>query len=185
MPRRFLLAILLGCSAGGANAQPPMEAEAQDIIPLRPRISPNGSVVHTLPVAARRSTAVSEPPAAIPGRLAVSVAPYAGFSQPPVQGAPHIGAIVRLSRKGSDGVDDGRPYLFAAAGGQAVGLGWRADQIGAFAGDVQVGLGWRQGDVRSSLGLVYRQMKRAPLIPGRGARSDTLAALTVSIGPSP
>ena len=191
MRRQILLAIVLGCTAGGAGA------EESDSIQLRPRIAPNQSVVGTLPARTRPGVAANEQAAVAPNRLSISIAPYAGFSAHRSGGMPQGGAIVMISHRGSDVADNGSPYLFAAAGRQAVALnmqpgarggggpGWRTDQIGAFAGDIQVGLGWRRGEVRSSLGLIYRQIKGEHLIAGQRPRDDALAAFTVSIAPGP
>jgi hypothetical protein len=140
--------------------------------------------------------------------LAFDVEPHAGFAASGSQA--QAGATVSLHprtdkavqrlkdmgvREGTAFGDTGRWYLFAAASGRAVGMnvlknedgwgraGWSTDPTGALVGDAQVGVGWRKGDIQSSFGVIYREVRGNHMIFGQMTRDDTVAAFSFSVRP--
>lgn len=143
--------------------------------------------------------------------LAFDVSPHAGFGVSPFGGLAEGGAMLTVSKSreqqaverlrdlgvkdGQAFGDTGRWYLFAAASGRAVGFnmlrgergwdraGWSTDDTGGLVGDAQVGVGWRKGDVQSSFGVIYREVRGNHMAFGQLTRDDTVAAVTFSVKP--
>jgi len=144
-------------------------------------------------------------------KLAFDVSPHAGLGVSSFGGQAEVGGALMVSktreqraverlrdmgvRDGTAFGDAGRWYLFAAASGRAVGLnmlrgergwdraGWSTDSTGALVGDAQVGVGWRKGDVQSSFGVIYREVRGNHMAFGQMTRDDTVAAISFSIRP--
>ncbi|HEY8573963.1 DUF2219 domain-containing protein [Phenylobacterium sp.] len=144
------------------------------------------------------------------GRFDIGLSPHAGVGVGNRGGSAEAGAEIRLQSKddraakglkslgvkdGSMFGDQGRWYLFAAAGARAVGLnmlkgeggwdraGWTTDPAAAVVGDAHVGVGYRKGPLQTSFGVIHREVKGQHMVFGQETKEDTVAAFTLSIKP--
>jgi hypothetical protein len=144
------------------------------------------------------------------GRFDIDLSPHAGVGMGSRGGSAEAGAELRLQSKDDkaaaklrdlglkDGAmfgDQGRWYLFAAAGARAVGLnmlkgeggwdraGWTTDPAAAVVGDAHVGVGFRKGNLQTSFGVIHREVKGQHMVFGQETKEDTVAAFTFSIKP--
>lgn len=146
------------------------------------------------------------------GPVGIDLSPQLGVGVSTLGTQAQAGAMIRIGRTAREqaavealsdmGVKDGtkfgdvgRWYLFAAASGRAVGMnmlrdsggwdraGWSTDPTGALIGDAQVGVGWRKGDITSSFGVTYREVRGNHMIFGQQTRDDTVAGVSFTIRP--
>jgi hypothetical protein len=94
----------------------------------------------------------------------------------------------------SSGQDHGRWFLFAAAGGQAVGwtmspgapgdTRWASGSASTMINDGQAGVGWRRGIMQASVGYVHREVSGRDFDPYStrlGKVSDSMVGLSFSL----
>lgn len=146
------------------------------------------------------------------GPIGIDLSPQLGIGASTLGAQAQAGATLRIGRTPREqaavealsdmGVKDGtkfgevgRWYFFAAASGRAVGLnmmrdsggwdraGWSTDPTGALIGDAQVGVGWRKGDITSSFGVTYREVRGNHMMFGQETRDDTVAGVSFTIRP--
>lgn len=145
------------------------------------------------------------------GPVGIDLSPQVGVGVSTLGGQAQAGAMLTVGQKREqeavealngmgvkDGLtfgDKGRWYVFAAASGRAVGLnmlrdqsgwdraGWSTDPTGALIGDAQVGVGWRKGDLTSSFGVTYREVRGNHMVFGQQTRDDTVAGVSFTIRP--
>jgi len=141
-----------------------------------------------------------------PSGLEVSLTPHAGFGVGSEGGSAEAGATLKigsgLNRLAPEGHrafgERPRWYLYAASSGRAVGYNFARTRDGDFTrsgmthdsgnflGNASVGVAFRRGDMQSSIGIVYREIKAQGLRGGDGFDrevSESLLAFQFSIKP--
>jgi hypothetical protein len=138
--------------------------------------------------------------------LEVSLTPHAGIGVGDEGGSAEAGAtlkigsdVERLVPKGSSAFGQrSRWYVYAAGSGRAVGYNFARNRDGdftrsgvsqdrgSFLGDASVGVAMRRGDMQTSFGVVYRELKADGVHGGTGIDRDVsegLVAFQFSIRP--
>ncbi len=139
--------------------------------------------------------------------LEVSLTPHAGVGVGDEGGSAEAGAtlkigsdIERLVPRGSRAFGQrSRWYVYAAGSGRAVGYNFARNRDGdylrsgmsqerssSFLGDASVGVAMRRGDMQTSFGVVYRELKADGIHSGTGIDrevSEGLVAFQFSIRP--
>jgi hypothetical protein len=139
--------------------------------------------------------------------LEVSLTPHAGIGVGDEGGSAEAGAtlkigsdIERLVPRGSRAFGErSRWYVYAAGSGRAVGYNFARNRDGdytrsgmsqergsSFLGDASVGVAMRRGDMQTSFGVVYRELKADGIHSGTGIDrevSEGLVAFQFSIRP--
>jgi hypothetical protein len=139
--------------------------------------------------------------------LEVSLTPHAGIGVGDEGGSAEAGAtlkigsdIERLVPRGSSAFGQrSRWYVYAAGSGRAVGYNFARNRDGdytrsgmsqerssSFLGDASIGVAMRRGDMQTSLGVVYREIKADGIHSGTGIDrevSEGLVAFQISIRP--
>ena len=138
--------------------------------------------------------------------LEVSLTPHAGVGVGDEGGLAEAGAtlkigsgLARLVPKGTREFGErSRWYLYAASSGRAVGYNFARNRDGdftrsgvsqdrgTFLGDASIGIAMRRGDMQTSFGVVYREIKAKGMRGGEGIDRDVsegLIAFQFSIRP--
>ncbi|WP_225896887.1 lipid A-modifier LpxR family protein [Brevundimonas goettingensis] len=139
--------------------------------------------------------------------LEVSLTPHAGIGVGDEGGSAEAGAtlkigsdIERLVPRGSSAFGErSRWYVYAAGSGRAVGYNFARNRDGdytrsgmsqergsSFLGDASIGVAMRRGDMQTSFGVVYRELKADGIHSGTGIDrevSEGLVAFQFSIRP--
>ena len=138
--------------------------------------------------------------------LEVSLTPHAGVGVGDQGGLAEAGAtlkigsdLARLVPRGSREFGErSRWYLYAASSGRAVGYNFARNRDGdftrsgvsqdrgTFLGDASIGVAMRRGDMQTSFGVVYREIKAKGMRGGDGVDrevSEGLVAFQFSIRP--
>jgi len=140
--------------------------------------------------------------------LEVSLTPHAGFGVGSEGGSAEAGATLKIGSGLERMVPDGdeafgersRWYVYAAGSGRAVGYNFArtrdgdyarsgySHDSGSFLGDASIGVAYRRGAVRSSIGLVYREIEQKGDLHGfEGLDDDVdegMIAFQLSIRPN-
>ncbi|HEX8471617.1 MAG TPA: lipid A-modifier LpxR family protein [Brevundimonas sp.] len=141
-----------------------------------------------------------------PSGLEVSLTPHAGVGIGDQGGLAEAGAtlkigsdLARLVPRGSREFGErSRWYVYAASSGRAVGYNFARNRDGdftrsgvsqdrgTFLGDASIGVAMRRGDMQTSFGVVYREIKAKGMRGGEGIDRDVsegLVAFQFSIRP--
>ncbi|CAN5271183.1 hypothetical protein BH10PSE2_BH10PSE2_15890 [soil metagenome] len=141
-----------------------------------------------------------------PSGLDITLTPHAGLGMGDSGGSAEAGATIRIGKDLERLVPDGsqtfgersRWYVYAAGSGRAVGYNFARTRDGDFArsgvsqdeghflGDASVGVAMRRGDMQTSFGVVYREIKAEGMRGGDGIDRDVsegLVAFQFSIRP--
>jgi len=130
--------------------------------------------------------------------LEVSLTPHAGIGVGDEGGSAEAGAtlkigsdIERLVPRGTSAFGQrSRWYVYAAGSGRAVGYNFARNRDGdylrsgmsqersaSFLGDASIGVAMRRGDMQTSLGVVYRELKADGIHSGTGIDRDVSEGL--------
>jgi hypothetical protein len=132
----------------------------------------------------------------LPSRFSGASSQTVGAKDPRTQW--ELGAEISPGPRGMDKSNPdgkGRWFLFAAAGGRAVGLNmspagdpdasrWSSGSTSTLVNDGQAGVGWRHGGVQASFGYVHRDISGTTFDPYAAhtrSLSDSMVGLSFSL----